>query len=166
MARQRTINARRETDRHKRAPCSLGSISLFRWTQNRCFSRCILPPPFRIRLASLFALPFTRSLTRVSSSSPPSPPSPAMSEEIDKHVLRKYEIGQRVGKGAYGIVWKGQRTTARRLQWEHLRSDCSSQVSIAVLIAAPACLLTCPGSSLSLCVRVQLWIVRLVAPWP
>eukprot|EP00793_Prasinoderma_coloniale_P003238 PRCOL_00005873-RA len=29
-----------------------------------------------------------------------------MSEEIDKHVLRKYEIAQRLGKGAYGIVWK------------------------------------------------------------
>mmetsp|Transcript_50647 Transcript_50647/g.130608 ORF Transcript_50647/g.130608 Transcript_50647/m.130608 type:complete len:291 (-) Transcript_50647:829-1701(-) len=29
-----------------------------------------------------------------------------MSEEIDKHVLRKYEIVQRLGKGAYGIVWK------------------------------------------------------------
>jgi len=29
-----------------------------------------------------------------------------MSDEIDKHVLRKYEIGQKLGKGAYGIVWK------------------------------------------------------------
>lgn len=29
-----------------------------------------------------------------------------MSEEIDPHVLRKYDVGQRVGKGAYGIVWK------------------------------------------------------------
>lgn len=29
-----------------------------------------------------------------------------MSEEIDKHVLRKYEVGPKVGKGAYGIVWK------------------------------------------------------------
>lgn len=29
-----------------------------------------------------------------------------MSEEIDAHVTRKYEVGQRVGKGAYGIVWK------------------------------------------------------------
>jgi hypothetical protein len=29
-----------------------------------------------------------------------------MSEEIDAHVLRKYERGERVGKGAYGIVWK------------------------------------------------------------
>mmetsp|Transcript_7702 Transcript_7702/g.34908 ORF Transcript_7702/g.34908 Transcript_7702/m.34908 type:complete len:219 (-) Transcript_7702:1890-2546(-) len=29
-----------------------------------------------------------------------------MSEEIDKHVLRKYEIQQKLGKGAYGVVWK------------------------------------------------------------
>eukprot|EP00762_Andalucia_godoyi_P000659 ANDGO_05340.mRNA.1 Extracellular signal-regulated kinase 2 len=29
-----------------------------------------------------------------------------MTEEIDKHVLRKYEISQKLGKGAYGIVWK------------------------------------------------------------
>lgn len=29
-----------------------------------------------------------------------------MSEEIDKHILRKYEIGPKLGKGAYGIVWK------------------------------------------------------------
>ncbi|GBG72475.1 hypothetical protein CBR_g12050 [Chara braunii] len=29
-----------------------------------------------------------------------------MSEEIDKHVLRKYEISHKLGKGAYGIVWK------------------------------------------------------------
>eukprot|EP00916_Digyalum_oweni_P021993 GHVL01036448.1.p1 GENE.GHVL01036448.1~~GHVL01036448.1.p1 ORF type:complete len:521 (+),score=73.69 GHVL01036448.1:100-1662(+) len=27
-------------------------------------------------------------------------------EEIDRHVLRKYEIVQKLGKGAYGIVWK------------------------------------------------------------
>jgi len=31
---------------------------------------------------------------------------PAMSEEIDRHVLRKYEIVQKLGRGAYGIVWK------------------------------------------------------------
>jgi len=29
-----------------------------------------------------------------------------MSEDIDKHVTRKYEIAQKMGKGAYGIVWK------------------------------------------------------------
>ncbi|KNC47059.1 uncharacterized protein AMSG_03483 [Thecamonas trahens ATCC 50062] len=29
-----------------------------------------------------------------------------MSEDIDKHVLRKYSVVQKLGKGAYGIVWK------------------------------------------------------------
>ena len=29
-----------------------------------------------------------------------------MTEEIDKHILRKYEIISRLGRGAYGIVWK------------------------------------------------------------
>ena len=27
-------------------------------------------------------------------------------EQIDQHVLRKYEIVHKVGKGAYGVVWK------------------------------------------------------------
>ena len=29
-----------------------------------------------------------------------------MSEEIDKHVTRKYDVANKLGKGAYGIVWK------------------------------------------------------------
>lgn len=29
-----------------------------------------------------------------------------MTEEIDRHVLRKYEIISKLGRGAYGIVWK------------------------------------------------------------
>jgi len=29
-----------------------------------------------------------------------------MSEDIDREVLEKYEIIQKLGKGAYGIVWK------------------------------------------------------------
>ena len=29
-----------------------------------------------------------------------------MSEDIETHILRKYEILQKLGKGAYGIVWK------------------------------------------------------------
>ena len=32
--------------------------------------------------------------------------STSANEDICKHVLRKYEIVSRVGKGAYGIVWK------------------------------------------------------------
>ena len=31
-----------------------------------------------------------------------------MSEEIDRHVTRKYEVVQKLGKGAYGIVWRAQ----------------------------------------------------------
>jgi len=27
-------------------------------------------------------------------------------EEVDKHILRKYELQNKLGKGAYGIVWK------------------------------------------------------------
>lgn len=37
-----------------------------------------------------------------------------MSDEIDAHVLRKYEVGQRVGKGAYGIVWKAVDKVSRK----------------------------------------------------
>lgn len=29
-----------------------------------------------------------------------------MSEDIERHVLRKFDICQRLGKGAYGVVWK------------------------------------------------------------
>ena len=31
-----------------------------------------------------------------------------MSDEVDRHVLRKYDIVQKLGKGAYGIVWRAQ----------------------------------------------------------
>lgn len=37
-----------------------------------------------------------------------------MSEEVDKHVLQKYEIGQLLGKGAYGIVWKAVEKKTRQ----------------------------------------------------
>ena len=29
-----------------------------------------------------------------------------MSDEIDSHVLKQYEPQLKIGKGAYGIVWK------------------------------------------------------------
>ena len=29
-----------------------------------------------------------------------------MAEEIEPHILKKFEIVQKLGKGAYGIVWK------------------------------------------------------------
>ena len=51
-------------------------------------------------------------------------------EEIEKHVLRKYEICNKLGKGAYGIVWKAidkrQRTTValkKCFQKSHLKKN-------------------------------------------
>lgn len=29
-----------------------------------------------------------------------------MTEQVEPHILRKYDILQKLGKGAYGIVWK------------------------------------------------------------
>lgn len=29
-----------------------------------------------------------------------------MTEEIEPHIYKKFEIQQKMGKGAYGIVWK------------------------------------------------------------
>lgn len=29
-----------------------------------------------------------------------------MNEEIEPHIIRKFEIISKIGKGAYGIVWK------------------------------------------------------------
>ncbi|KAG5181216.1 mitogen-activated protein kinase [Tribonema minus] len=36
-----------------------------------------------------------------------------MSDEIDRHVLRRFEICQKLGKGAYGIVWKATEKRSR-----------------------------------------------------
>jgi len=38
-----------------------------------------------------------------------------MSEEVDKHILRKYEVQQKLGKGAYGIVWKALEKKTKRI---------------------------------------------------
>jgi mitogen-activated protein kinase 15 len=29
-----------------------------------------------------------------------------MTDKIENHVLKKYEVLQKVGQGAYGVVWK------------------------------------------------------------
>mmetsp|Transcript_33707 Transcript_33707/g.38324 ORF Transcript_33707/g.38324 Transcript_33707/m.38324 type:complete len:358 (-) Transcript_33707:459-1532(-) len=38
-----------------------------------------------------------------------------MSEEIESHVLKRYEILQKLGKGAYGIVWKAIEKRSRQI---------------------------------------------------
>ena len=38
-----------------------------------------------------------------------------MSEEIAPNILKKYEILQKLGKGAYGIVWKAINKRTREI---------------------------------------------------
>ncbi|CAM9240812.1 unnamed protein product [Ascophyllum nodosum] len=38
-----------------------------------------------------------------------------MSEDIDKHVLRRFEICHKLGKGAYGVVWKAVEKRTRQV---------------------------------------------------
>jgi len=47
-----------------------------------------------------------RPPARVSSSSDRHLLAMSASDEIDRHVTRKYDIVQKLGKGAYGIVWR------------------------------------------------------------
>ena len=38
-----------------------------------------------------------------------------LDNEVDRHILKKYELGTRLGKGAYGIVWKAEDKKTREL---------------------------------------------------
>jgi len=54
------------------------------------------------------------------------------SEEIDKRVLKKYEVSQKLGKGAYGIVWrskekKSQETVALKKIFDAFQNDTDAQ---------------------------------------
>ena len=40
--------------------------------------------------------------------------------EIDQHITSKYEIAKRLGKGAYGIVWKGKSRRSGRKIVKHV----------------------------------------------
>ena len=67
------------------------------------------PTPASIGQVLAFSLPPSRTRPAVlTSRSPPlrAGTSGTMSEEIDRHVLRKYDVVQKLGKGAYGIVWR------------------------------------------------------------
>ena len=39
-------------------------------------------------------------------SEPPPVPETHPSDHVEKHVLRRLELAQRLGRGAYGVVWK------------------------------------------------------------
>ncbi|KHJ96693.1 hypothetical protein OESDEN_03340 [Oesophagostomum dentatum] len=55
-----------------------------------------------------------------------------MSEDVDGHVLDKYELQKRLGKGAYGIVWKAidrrtKETIALKKIFDAFRNQTDSQ---------------------------------------
>ncbi len=55
-----------------------------------------------------------------------------MSEEIENHVLERYEISKKLGRGAYGIVWKAidkrtKRTVALKKVFEAFQNSVDAQ---------------------------------------
>lgn len=59
-----------------------------------------------------------------------------MSEEVDKHVLKKYEVQQKLGKGAYGIVWRARdrktgETVALKKIFEAFQNATDAQVCLS-----------------------------------
>jgi serine/threonine protein kinase len=52
-----------------------------------------------------------------------------MTEEIEPHILKKYEIVEKLGKGAYGIVWKAvdrklkQVVALKKVYYKRIRSS-------------------------------------------
>lgn len=38
-----------------------------------------------------------------------------MAEEVEPHILRKFEVLQKLGKGAYGVVWKAVDKQSKQL---------------------------------------------------
>ena len=55
-----------------------------------------------------------------------------MAEELEPHILKKYEILQKLGKGAYGVVWKAidketKQTIALKKVFEAFQHDTDAQ---------------------------------------
>ena len=38
-----------------------------------------------------------------------------MSEDIEHHIIKRFEILQKLGKGAYGVVWKARDKRSNKL---------------------------------------------------
>lgn len=57
-----------------------------------------------------------------------------MPDEVESHIVRKYEIKKRLGKGAYGIVWKAvdrksNEVVALKKIFDAFRNETDAQVS-------------------------------------
>ena len=72
-----------------------------------------------------------------------------MSDEIDRHVLKRYDIVQKLGKGAYGIVWratdkKTKETVALKKIFDAFQNQTDAQrtfreVEVRILVAFNSC---------------------------
>lgn len=65
-----------------------------------------------------------------------------MTEEIEPHILKKYEIVEKLGKGAYGIVWKAvdrklkQVVALKKVHWWPCR--CSMPFTMRLTRSVPS----------------------------
>jgi mitogen-activated protein kinase 15 len=65
-----------------------------------------------------------------------------MSDEIDKAIIRKFDLLHKLGKGAYGIVWKAidrttQKTVALKKCFDAFQSSTGTLLSFKLLLTAP-----------------------------
>ena len=64
-----------------------------------------------------------------------------MSEDIDPHILKRYEIVRRIGKGAYGVVWILVLFIGMEGSWQTLKKyACRSKKNIWCVLECNRCL--------------------------
>ena len=68
-------------------------------------------------------------------------------EDVEKHILKKYEVQQKLGKGAYGIVWKALEKKTKQT----VRCDSKPASTVCVRAATLAVAATCVITFHSLC---------------
>ena len=60
-----------------------------------------------------------------------------MTEEIDRGLLKLYEVGQKLGKGAYGIVWKAtEKKNKETVALKKIFGACEQPIRAAKVAAA------------------------------
>jgi mitogen-activated protein kinase 15 len=60
-----------------------------------------------------------------------------MPDEVENHIVKRYEIKKRLGKGAYGIVWKAtdrktNETVALKKIFDAFRNETDAQVFLRI----------------------------------
>lgn len=60
-----------------------------------------------------------------------------MPDEVENHIVKRYEIKKRLGKGAYGIVWKAtdrktNEVVALKKIFDAFRNETDAQVRLGI----------------------------------